>query len=167
MRSVEDRDRVHPRKQPDLMLKAAEELAACMNGVAVGSPLPIDSSSELSATLEYLVPQLLAQSYPEWRGESLDGFYFSSAARSEEDSALLTGLCILMSDQTLTPFTFNLGLSDEAKLERVRIRLGEPGGGQLGISLWKWGSTDVLKNVWALNARLETIDWVYDIEIKA
>ena len=167
MPCVQDHDAVHPRNQPDLMLKAAGELAACMNGVAIGSPLPIDSSSELSTTLEYLVPQILAQSYAEWRGESLDGFYFSSATRSDDNSALLTGLCILMSDQALTPFTLNLGLSDEAKLDAVRIRLGEPGGGRLGISRWKWGSADVLKNVWALNARLEIIDWVYDIEIKA
>jgi hypothetical protein len=147
------------------MSKAAEELAACMEGAAAGAPLPIDSGSALAATLEYLVPQLLAQSHAEWRGESLDGFYFSSAVRSDNRSAVLAGLCILMTDQTVTPFTLNLSMSDEAKLKRVRIRLGEPGGGRLGISGPVAGSSDVLKSLWALDARLETIDWVYDVEI--
>jgi len=68
-------------------------------------------------------------------------------------------------DETVTPFTLNLSMSDEAKLNRVRIRLGEPGGGRLGISGPVVSSSDVLKSLWALDARLETIDWVYDVEI--
>ena len=138
-----------------------------MDGVAPGSPLPIDSSSGLSGTLERLVPQLLAVDHEEWRGETLDGFYFSSAVKSDDGSAVLTGLCILLSDQTLTPFILNLSLSEEAALGAGRIRLGEPGEGRLGISGPPWGSSDVLKRLWALDARLETVDWVYDVSINA
>jgi len=60
-----------------------------MEGVAAGARLPINSGDALAATLEYLVPQLLAQ----WRGESLDGFYVSSAVRSDNRAAVLAGAC--------------------------------------------------------------------------
>jgi hypothetical protein len=153
------------REPPDLMVKAARELSACMDGVAPGSPLLLDASSGLSGTLERLVPQLLAVEHGEWRGESLDGFYFSSAVKSDDGSAVLTGLCMLLSDQTLTPFIFNLSLSDEAELGAIRIRLGEPGEGHLGISGPAWGSSEVLKSLWTLEAQLETVDWAYDVSI--
>jgi hypothetical protein len=71
-----------------------------------------------------------------------------------------------MSDQTVTPFTLNISLSEEGNLSAVRIRLGEPGEGRSGISGPAWGSTDVLKSLRALDARLETVDWVYNVTIK-
>jgi hypothetical protein len=50
-------------------------------GGGVGASLELTSGSSLCGILERLIPQLLAGQHPEWRGESLDGFYFSHARR--------------------------------------------------------------------------------------
>ncbi len=153
------------KRVPDLIRKAGSQLATAIDGVEAGASLPIDSSSPLSGTLEYLVPRLLARDHREWLGESLDGLYLSSARKSDSRSAVLTGLCILISDQTVTPFTLSLSMAEDATLSAVRIRLGEPGGGQLGISGPAAGSSEVLKRLWALEARLGAVDWTYDVQV--
>jgi hypothetical protein len=150
---------------PDLEQLAATQLAACLAGVPVGSRLAIDSSSEVCFTLERLIPEILSSEHPEWRRESIDGFFIASAIKSDEDSAELAGTCILISDQTVTPFALNLSLLPSRRFGAVRIRLGEPGGGRLCISgpgCNSWAAQNMLL---ALNARLESVHWAYDLAL--
>jgi hypothetical protein len=153
------------RRAPDLERLAAEQVAACLKQVPVGSPLPIDSSSELCDTLELLIPEILRRTHPEWGAESIDGFFFSSAVKNDDVSAELAGTCILISDQTVTPFALDLRLSDPQVFASFRIRLGEPGEGPLGISGPECGSCAARDMLLVLNARLERVDWVYDVTL--
>lgn len=146
----------------DLARLAASQLEACLNGVDVGASLPIDSASGLCSTLEYLIPAVLRQAHREWDGESLDGFYISSAMKSGETGAALAGTCILISDQTVTPFALDVNLVDA---RTFRIRLGEPGSGRLGISGPAVNSSAARKMLWALDDRLERVDWAYDVTV--
>jgi hypothetical protein len=115
--------------------------------------------------LEYLVPQLLQRDHPEWKAESIDGFYFSRDVKVGDNSAELAGVCILIRDQTLTPFRLDLSLSGGGTFESFRIRLGEPGGGALGISGPPVSERAASFAAYELLDRLDRIDWVYDIVI--
>jgi hypothetical protein len=120
---------------PNLAKLAAEHVAACLHTVSAGSPVQVDSSSKLWLILELFIPQILRRKHPEWAHESVDGFFFSSAVKTAERSAEFAGTCILISDQTVTPFDLTLSLSDAEGFRSFRIRLGEPGNGPpLGIS---------------------------------
>jgi hypothetical protein len=142
---------------------AAERLAALMQPVPIGSGLSLESGADLSAALERLIPDLLREEHPEWTYESLDGFYFASATKVSETSAELFGTCILISDQTVTPFVLNLSLKGVDDLQAIRIRLGEPGGGRLGISGPTWGSDAAWKLNYLLAERLSNVEWAYDL----
>jgi hypothetical protein len=150
---------------PDLQRLAAEQVAGYLEAAAVGSSLPIDPSAELCDILELLVPEILRRTNPEWRSESIDGFFFSSAVKTGEDSAELTGTCILISDQTVTPFAIGVRLSDPGRFQSLRIKLGEPGNGSLGISGPPCTSGAAETMLQTLSARVEAIDWVYDVRV--
>lgn len=149
----------------DLMQLAAEQVASLLEMVPVGSEIPLDSSSDLCDTLELLLPEFLRRDHPEWETESIDGFFFSSTLKTDEASAELVGTCILISDQTVTPFALSLSLSDSREFRTLRIRLGEPGGGPLGISGPGCNSRAAQQMLFASTARLALIEWVYDVAL--
>jgi hypothetical protein len=148
---------------PELRGLAAEQVAALLEEVPDGSPLALDSSGELCNTLELLVPELLRRQHHEWKTESIDGFFFSSAVKISELSAELVGTCILISDQTVTPFALDMSLAGWHDFAALRIRLGEPGSGPLGISGPRCNSSAADKLLYALNTRLAFVDWAYDV----
>jgi len=150
---------------PDLKRLAAIQIAGRLERKAIGESLPLDSSSDLCGTLELLIPAVLRGRYPEWAEESIDGFFFSSAVRGFEDSAEIVGTCILISDQTVTPFVLDVALEDAETFRSFRIKLGERGSGPLGISGPKCTSDAALEMLQALNARLDQIAWVYDLTL--
>lgn len=119
-------------------------------------------SSEILSMLELLVPQILRENNPEWAQESIDGFYLSTSVKVTEANACLTGTCILISDQTVTPFLLEIGLTEGKSLGAVRVRLGEQGGGALGISGPSCNSREAYELLWSLPTRLSSVDWQYD-----
>lgn len=156
---------------PDLKRLAATEVLGLIDGVSVGEPLPVTSGTqvcdaELCNVLEYLIPELLAVEHPEWRGESLDGFYFSHAVLDRADAVELAGTCILITDQRVTPLVLNLAVSPDETFDRIRVRLGEPGGGSLKISGPLCTSTAAGTLLLELDHRLDRVDWVYDVVVQ-
>lgn len=57
----------------------------------------------LSAALEYYVPEVLAEVHSEWRRVSFDGVWPDVVKRTGLREIEIIGLCNFMSDQTLTP----------------------------------------------------------------
>lgn len=156
---------------PDLERRAGAAALGLMDDVPVGGPLRLTAgtqlcNAELCTVLEHLVPQLLASEHPEWRGESLDGFYLSHAVRESAHSVELAGTCVLITDQRVTPFTLNLSVSADGALDRIGIRLGEQGGGPLGISGPLSNSTAAGTLLLELAHRLDQIVWVYDLVVE-
>ena len=150
---------------PDLKRIAANQLADLLKGLADGSPISIEPSSELCFTLERLIPEILCRDHSEWRGESIDGFFFSSAVKCDVDAAELTGTCILISDQTVTPFALHMSLADTGTFQSFRVQLGEHGIGPLGISGPECTTHAAQKMLLMLNERLDRVDWVYDVTL--
>lgn len=148
-------------RSPDLHKLVGTQLGALLGLVDVGAQLPIGPPCALCDVLELLVPQILRRKYEEWETESLDGFFFASAVKTDEESAELVGICILITDQTVTPIALDLTLL-KGSLHSLRVRLGEAGRGSLGISGPDCNSPDARELLLALNARLDRIEWVYD-----
>lgn len=150
-------------ERPNLTRLASRQLTDLMARVPVGGKLPITSGSALSDTLEMLVPQLLRTRHSEWARESLDGLFYSSALKTEDAEAELRGMCILISDQTVAPFELAVRLLNDEEIATLRIRLGEPGGGQLGISGPPYASPLGQRFLDGMESRAQSIDWVYDL----
>lgn len=149
--------------QQHLAALAASELQEQLAPRSVGDSLAIGPGSKLCDILELLIPIWLRAKYPEWEPESIDGFLFSTVRKSGEFSAALRGTCILISDQSMTPFSADLCIEDGQTLRPVQVRIGEAGGGPLGISGPKYGSTKAKELLLDLESRIADIQWEYEI----
>jgi hypothetical protein len=69
-----------------------------------------------------------------------------------------------MSDQTVTPFALDFSVSVSG-FSVFRVRVGEPGGGRLGVTGPVCGSPEAEWLLLTLNDRLSAIRWVYEAEI--
>jgi hypothetical protein len=149
----------------DLELLAAQELAAFLSQVAVGASLPTDTHPPVFTTLEYLMTAILRRDHSEWKHEDIDGLQIARAIRSGTVSAKMLGTCILITDQSVTPFALEIRLGDPHTIHSLRLRLGEPGTGQLGISGPACESSAAATLRMGLALRLDEVDWTYDISL--
>jgi hypothetical protein len=145
---------------PRLESQLASELGEMIRHVPVGGQFGVPPSANFCMSLELFIPQQLRSFYPEWDRESLDGIFVARAEKTGLLSAHLVGTCIIISDQTVTPFSIDLELSS-ASVSCFKIMLGEPGGGALGISGPKCNSREAKQLFETLINRLGSIDWSY------
>lgn len=142
----------------------ASELNELLMNAAVGAEFVISSSAPICYTLELFIPELLRRRHVEWTHESLDGFFIASSKKTGPAAAELIGTCILISDQSVTPFRASFVVStDGISLAAHRVRLGEPGVGSLGISGPPCNSKDARRLLENLTARIDRVQWVYDV----
>lgn len=145
----------------------ATELERMTSGVRVGATFDLPPSSRLCSSLELFLPQLLTTRYAKWKWESLDGFFIAKAIRTGPTAIELIGTCILISDQTVTPFLVQLEVLRSANSLSVavpRLQLGEPGGGQLGISGPPCNSSAAGRLFSGLLDRISDVQWCYTID---
>src|SRR5439155_15185248 len=115
--------------------RLAAELDRLLSGMPVGAHPEVPPSSDVCASLELLLPRVLRPSYPDWEKESLDGIFVARATKTGSVTMELVGTCILISDQTVTPFVVDLEVvraTDVGHARVTRLLLGEPGTGPLG-----------------------------------
>jgi hypothetical protein len=117
--------------------------------------------------LEYFLPSVLAEVYPYWKKESLDGFYFSEARKLGPQQAELFGMCILISDQTLTPIHLQLKVAPaEEKIDGMECKLGKRGTGEGEMERVPWSQWR--DNPFAgLPDSKELVDWVYRVTVQS
>jgi hypothetical protein len=153
------------RTPPDLQDLVASAFWALLEEIPVGAEINEEQAADLLGTLEYFLPLRLELDFPEWRGESLDGFYFAKAEKTGNGTARFIGTCILISDQTMTPFFLELSLTASGDdLASIKLFLGEKGGGKLGISGPGWGTKGAWKLIENIPYRLDSIRWSYVLE---
>jgi hypothetical protein len=114
---------------------------------------------------EYFLPKVLGQIYDYWKNESFDGFFAAQCRKIGPNSAEIIGVCILISDQTVTPIHVRLGISpSEDVIVWMECKVGVRGDGQGGMkrtpySIWR-------KNpLIAIPRPIESIDWMYKISL--
>jgi hypothetical protein len=151
------------------MASKAEEIT-CRTLRAILNRLPIEATIDDTQEfrdaligLERFLPEVLGEIHPEWTGESLDGVYPHVARKIGEREIELFGLCILMSDQTMTPIHLRLQLSPTTdEVSWLELRLGERG--RRGIVRMPYSSEGtVYKRLHALNQSADGIEWVYKV----
>lgn len=147
-----------------LEAQLASELLTLISRVSVGSEFTVAPSSDLCYSLELFIPRMLSRQHSEWAKESIDGVFVARARKSDSVAAELAGTCILMSDQTVTPFLITLALSPSGEsIEFYQACIGEPGGGPLGISGPDCNSREAKTLLAAVTSRLGSIAWSYAI----
>lgn len=140
------------------------ELERHTEKIAVGSEFRIEASAEFSLLLEYYFSKLLANQFSEWKSESLDGVLVSGAHKAGEGIVELSGLALLISDQTFTPFFARLAFGPPYNsIVSCQMCLGEAGGGRLGISGPPYGSLRAEKLLESVKTRLDSILWKYRV----
>ncbi len=150
-----------------LELALVAELKTLLMPIHAGEHFTVEPSDELCYSLELYLPRILATQYPEWDTESLDGLFVAQGVKTGIACAELVGICVIISDQTVAPFQVEVVLasSDAALLQSIRIRIGEPGGGRLGISGPRVHSKAANKLLANVLPRVDTIPWAYDLEV--
>jgi len=143
----------------------ASALLSALQNVETGARFAIEPSSEFCAILEYYVAALLRQKHAEWEKESLDGFALLRAFKNTSRSAVISGACILISDQALTPFSAEVMAKGEGiGIASIHLKLGERGAGPLRISGPVCNSTQAQCYLVELPSRLHRVHWSYQFD---
>jgi hypothetical protein len=145
----------------------AKSLRSCLADLAVGAS--IENSKEfqqLLRGLEFFLPAVLSKVYYHWKYESMDGLYLAVARKTAPREAELIGLCILISDQTLTPIHVRIRASEfEDQIEWLECKVGESGEGKGRMVRLPYDSSKQGKLLVTLPDRLYTLDWAYQVSI--
>jgi hypothetical protein len=115
----------------------------------------------LSRLACFLELQVLNQVYPDC--EALDGILSLVARKTGRLEAEILGLCILLSDQSVTPLHVRLQIgiyNDE--ITWLECRLGERGNHGMVRTPYD-SSSAVAKRLYALEGKADSIDWVYKV----
>ena len=148
---------------------ANRSLLAVLSSLRVGDN--IDDSEhfrEFQSALERFLPECLAENHPSaWRHEGLDAFRFALTRKIGPNEAELLGVCLLISDQTWTPFRALLKASSaDAGLDRVDFTLGETDGLGRGMVRTPYASSKLTELLYRLANRPESVDWSFSFKRK-
>lgn len=142
--------------------RIASEVKSLLMSASIGDEFAVHPSSDLCYLLELFIPKLLSGRYSEWLTEGLDGIFVAYAKKSGRSAAVLIGTCILIRDQTVTPLAIDVVVDLSAEvITYFRVRLGEKGGGCLGISGPSCNSSEARQLLGDVCGRHECIQWVY------
>ena len=136
-------------------------LADLPDGASIGDS---EQFRQVLSGLEFFLPhQVLSEIYPEWNHESLDGILPLVARKTGDGEAEIFGLCIIISDQTLTPLHIRLRVAASTdEVSWLECRLGERGKHGMVRTPYESASA-VSKRLYALDGKAELIDWVYKV----
>ena len=128
-----------------------------------GSPLT-DSQlfRAINSNLEYYIPSVLREVHGEWEFESLDGVLPEFVLKTGELRLQTAGLCILITDQTITPFHVQLRVKTNAdEIAWFICQLGEIRDGQMiRIPYDTYFRSGGVRQV---RDRLNTMSWRYHV----
>lgn len=143
----------------------ARSLRAALAGLEAGASIAnSDGFQELLGGLEFFLSSVLSEVHQEWREESLDGFHVAIARKTGPFEAELMGLCILISDQTLTPLHIRLrGAATKDEIEWLECKVGKAGQGKGGMMRMPYDSPKQAKVLYAVVEQPDSINWVYHV----
>jgi hypothetical protein len=143
--------------------RLSHSLRSILNNLRNAASIP-DSAQfrEILSDLELFLPGLvLSEIYPDWRVESLDGIMPVLARKTRRGEAEIFGVCIILSDQSVTPIHVRLQVDTyNDEVSWLECRLGERG--KHGMERTPYDcSSRVAKRLHAMNGKPDLIDWVY------
>jgi hypothetical protein len=140
----------------------SQSLRTILAELSVGANIEhSDQFRNALAGLEFCLPELLGS---EWHDE-FDGFEFIVARKTGDRQAEMIGLCLLISDQTLTPIHLHIQIaSKEDEVSWLDCKLGEKG--KHGMVRTPYRLLDAaLKRMYeyCFLAGRDVIDWVHTV----
>jgi hypothetical protein len=148
--------------QPESIASAA--LRRILEPLACGARIEeTDDLRKVLSALERFLPAALRGAYPEdWTYESLDGLFVARAFKIELRTADLVGMCILLTDQNVTPFHVCLRVAAAVdEIEWVHCRLGEQT--EDGLLRIPYSATTWRQRLHALD--VSAIAWAYEVDL--
>jgi len=128
-----------------------------------GSVAASERLQDLLDGLELFIPEVLRKIHHEWDYESLDGFIPVAARKTGEREAELFGLCIIVSDQTLTPIHLRLQVSAVGDdVSWLECQLGEKGNQGMVRTPYEFLNR-AIKPLYVLAGQEDRMNWVYDV----
>lgn len=130
-----------------------------------GSVIPDNAElRDFLSGLEFVLPDLLAEQHRWWRFESLGGVVPQVARKAGSREAEVLGLCILMSDQTLTPIQVRMAIAEDAdKIDWLECKIGEPGSANGGLRRIPYAR--LTKELFLLGQRASDIEWGIGVKL--
>jgi hypothetical protein len=142
----------------------SRSLRLMLDGLAVGAT--IEDSEEfrrLLSSLEFFLPSVLGEVHGEWKDEGMDGILSAAARKTRPNEAEIIGLCVLISDQTLTPIHVRLQVCASGdEIEWLECNVGERGEGKCGMLRIPYDSMTG-KHLVAVAERANAIEWAYRV----
>ena len=124
------------------------------------------SYRDMLSALEYYTTELLqyCEGWPSH--ESLDGVLPSRITKVDENEMEVLGVCILISDQTVTPMHATFRLTPRSEdIAMATCRVGEPDRASGGLLRLPYGSADASLARSTLPDRLGMFPWLFTIEV--
>jgi hypothetical protein len=139
----------------------AQSLRVLLKQTALGASFEeTEDYRLLMGALDYFIPEVLAELYPEWKSDALDGVIPLVADRTGKREAVFFGMSWLIRDQTVVPAYLQLQI--DSAIDRVNwleCRIGERG--PQGMLRRPGSSFD--KQLYRLQGREDQIDWAYRV----
>tara|TARA_R100001132_G_scaffold26877_1_gene29777 strand:- start:2508 stop:2912 length:405 start_codon:yes stop_codon:yes gene_type:complete len=115
---------------------------------------------QLMGALDYFIPEVLAELYPEWKSDTLDDVIPLVAERTGEREAVFFGMSWLIRDQSVVPMYLQLQIDPAIdRINWLECRIGERG--PQGMLRRPGSSFD--KQLYRLQGREDQIDWAYRV----
>ncbi len=135
----------------------SRSLRAVLADLPNGASIPETASfREVLSGLEFFLPEVLQEIHPEWIHESLDDILPEWVRKAGEREVEIFGVCIIISDQSVTPLHLRFQIAKSSdEVSWLDLRFGERGRERTPYDLL----TDVIKRLYSLDMRSESIDW--------
>jgi hypothetical protein len=142
----------------------SRSLRLVLNGLTNGAAIE-DSENfrNLLSGLEFFLPSVLGEVHQEWRNENMDRIFSAVARKTGPNEAEIIGLCILISDQTLTPIQVRIRVSaTKDEIEWIECNVGESGEGRGGMLRTPYNAMSG-RQLMAVAERVSVIDWAFRV----
>jgi hypothetical protein len=163
-----------------LMPSRTEEILSCalwdiLAKISIGANIPDTAQfqPDVLVGLEYWLPDIFGEVYPEWNGMTLDGIYPAVTRKTGDGEAEILGQCIFIEDQTLALILLRIQIApvkDEVSWLECKIGerlVGRPGEkGEQGMVRLPYSEKSLNANsrrMLRLDRNVDQIDWVYQV----
>jgi hypothetical protein len=143
---------------------AARSLRSIFEGLPVGADAPpSEALNDALVGLEFFLPAVLAEIYPDWHNESLDGIYPHYVRKAGPLEAEIFGLCDLMSAKATTALRVRLQFHPTAdEITWLECRLGEMGADGM-VRTHHQSDAATSRRLAALQRRGDDVEWSYRV----
>jgi hypothetical protein len=144
-----------------LEVSIAKSLRIVLRPLEIGDVIvDSDELTQILSGLEWYIPEIIREVHPEC--ETLDGVLRVVARKTGPGEFLLTGFCILIKDQTVTPVHARLQIAPATdEISWLEFRLGQRNtDGTIKRTPYNSYSS---KKLIAATDDTESIDWVYKV----